>query len=119
MQEVIGNIDPNGAFEKTSQSKLVLAMGALPNWVAQGLHDGCSDIDALVGSLEKSYGFGSLHKFDGGEVSSTGVYQYPEDPPMQPLAVMKTEDLTVWFWQYAMLGIVDNNSGDTFVTRMD
>jgi len=112
-------LDPTKSFTNAPVKRLVEAMGILPSWVAGGLEAGCADIEALTVSLANSYGFGKLHNFKGGEVAENGTYQYPEDPPMPPLAKIESADLSIYFYQHAMLSIVEKDSGGAFVTRMD
>ena len=119
MIELRSEFDPTKSFTNAPVKRLVEAMGILPSWVVEGLEAGCADIEALTASLADSYGFGKLHNFKGGEVAENGTYQYPEDPPMPPLAKIESADLSIYFYQHAMLSIVEKDSGGAFVTRMD
>ena len=119
MIELRSELDPTKSFTNAPIERLVQAMGILPNWVAEALEAGCADIEALTASLADSYGFGELHNLKGGEVAKDGTYQYPQDPPLRPLAKIETADLAIYFYPHAMLSIVEKKSGDAFVTRMD
>ena len=119
MVELRSELDPTKSFTNAPTERLVQAMGILPNWVADGLEAGCADIEALTEALAGYYGFGELHDLKGGEIAENGTYQYPEDPPMPPLAKIESADLSIYFYQHAKLSIVEKKSGDAFVTRMD
>lgn len=43
----------------------------------------------------------------GGRMTpKTGLYKYPGDPALMPIAVAKLRDETIYFYQYEMLSIV-------------
>ena len=115
---LIGTLDPNEEFMDVDKSRLVEAMGVLPSWVVSSFEHGCRDIPAMKEELARNYGFGELYPMQG-EIDEIGTYLYPEDPPMHPLASMSCDNITVYFWKHAMLGIVDFDTEEKFVTRMD
>lgn len=117
--ELTGSLDPTGHYSELPKERLVNAIGILPNWTVIALYENGESIKDFTTRMADLYGFGDLFEFTGhGEITEEGIYNYPEDPPQYPLAVMRNQELTVWFWPNAMLGIVDQD-GEVFVTRMD
>lgn len=101
--------------ERLSVSELAnIDLGILPYWVAR-----VADGDNLIKGLEEQYGFGSLYSMEGGHITIDGVYKYPEDPDLYPVALIERRDEIVYFYKYGIIAIVYNDGRKTFVTRMD
>lgn len=117
MSEVKAQLDPTRHYEDVDPTKLIQAMGVLPSWVTSAFAHGKKDVPGFVEHVGELYGFGDLMKFEGGELDDKGVYRYPEDPPQHPIAVIKNEEVTVWFYLHAMVAFVD--ADQKYMTRMD
>ena len=116
-------VDPLNAFEGVGEGKLLEAMGLIPYFIAD-----CSDVvpegvttEEFNDQLQRIYGFslGGNMLDNGGEISSEGVYRYPEDPPLSPLAEFKCpkQDITVFVYRYAFVAV--RGKGPDILTRMD
>lgn len=104
-------------FDPLDQKKYrgVEVLGLIPSFI--------NDSD-VVGkgfreALGEQYGFG-LYETTGGSISDEGVYSYPEDPDLQPLALYESPTEKCYQYDYAIIAIVSKDgSTPTFVTRMD
>ena len=110
-------LDPLEAHADKAPSDLLNALGYLPHWAALALQDSPEDV---LGAMREDYGM-PAPAMDGGTLSSRGVYFYPEDPPLYPIAVMYAGATVVLFYEYAMFAVVTKaQAGDTWtMTRMD
>ncbi len=111
-------IDPNEHYTGIiDREKLTEACGCIPVWVAEAMGrraagDGESVKDIVCGM----YGF-PCHPFSG-VVDEEGVYNYPEDPPLNPY--MKITGIggdIVYIYQCAIIAFISKD--ETYVTRMD
>jgi hypothetical protein len=108
---VAWKLDPLNHYERQSPVDIAMSMGLIPEF----LH--AHDERAVLAQLEQNYGFGPLHAITGGTVDETGVYRYPEDPPLYPIAETQLKGTKVRMYPYAIMHI---SSADTeIVTRMD
>lgn len=105
-------LDPNDKFPKTNPSHLIEAMGILPLWIDP------ADERPMREQFNAKYNFG-IHEMKGGKIGEDGSYKYPGDPILHPIAKATLRDETIYFYQYAMVGIVNTKTSDTFMTRMD
>ena len=107
--------NPMNRSENPSDIQLIEICGILPFWITQETDDSLSMLDIF----NKEYSFG-VHEMTGGEVNiETGEYTYPEDPPLYPLIKVTRGNETMYQYEYAIVAIVNNDSGETFVTRLD
>jgi len=67
--------------------------------------------------FKKHYGF-PIHEMDG-EITMSGVYEYPNDPPMPPLIAVKSQTEIMRQYEHAIVSIVNLDTNETFITRMD
>lgn len=72
--------------------------------------------------LRENYAHGGGYMPFGGDKwkldPKTHVLTYPEDDPFEPLAMTKIRDETLYFYNYAILAIVQPD-GSFVVTRVD
>lgn len=66
--------------------------------------------------LAAYYGFPML-EISGGTIGADGLYSYPEDPDLQPLAKIEFESCVYWQYDYGIVAIVSES--ETYITRMD
>lgn len=109
---MIAILDPLNKFPDILPTRLVESLGILPMWIDS------DDERTARQQFEAKYEFG-VHEMRGGTIDENGVYQYPEDPPLYPLATMQHLDDIIHFYQYAIVGIVNQTTGETFMTRLD
>ena len=111
-------IDPTGWFLLNGgvPQKMIGALGILPQWAAQAYDFDNNFKDALIHNYGCFYG-GAM---EGGTVDSEGVYSYPEDPDLYPLAVMTAPYTTdkVFFYEYSMVGVL-TEAGNFWMSRFD
>jgi len=102
--------NPTGHFND-DQSYLMEMIGILPHWLAVG--------DKSLPAKEifdAAYDFG-LFSITGGKIDDNGIFSYPEDPPLYPIAKVIRGKEIIYFYESAIVAIVSKD--ETFVTRMD
>lgn len=105
-------LDPTGTWAEKGvpDERLMDAIGVLPIWAMEAAVTKAEPWEYLDNRYLHG---GGLHEFKGGELTPEGLYKYPEDPPMWPVAKMVWGDNVLYFYQHAMVAI--NNR----MTRMD
>ena len=106
-------LDPSNKFN----GEITLEhLGLIPSFINNGnvIEDGFKQ------GFESQYNFGKLYSMKGGHVTKEGKYVFRGDPDLYPLAVYKSPTETSYQYEYGIVAIVSNdNSKETFVTRMD
>ena len=108
--------DPNGKYTHVNESQILNALGILPFWAIKFREHNNSFKQALKSSYQ--FYFGDLK---GCTIQEDGSYTYPGDPVMHPLAVMTAPDCpeTLYFYEHAVVGVVNSDTGEQWMTRMD
>jgi hypothetical protein len=70
-------------------------------------------------AMEIQYGFGPLMEMKGGTVTGTYAYLSPGDPPLYPYVIITRGNEVFVEYPYGIVALIDQQTGDTFVTRMD
>lgn len=111
------NIDPTGHHVALGAKRIPMieACGIVTTWVL----DSPDLMEPLKQVLEAAYGFGPLWESKKASVTGEGVMQYPGDPDMYPLIRMERQDEVFYMYESAMIAIVNKDSGESFVSRMD
>ncbi len=107
-------IDPTKSFSNISNDYILESLGLLPSFAA---NEQFKDIP-LKEALHAAYGFG-LFEMHGGIVSEEGIYKYPEDPELIPLAKIERDDEYFYQYKYGIVAIKSRDSDKYFVTRLD
>ena len=103
--------DPLNRFPNHAGAFFYNSLGRLPEMFDAGLR---SAGPIHLGMLN-AYGFGGS-PMTGGTVADNGVYTYPEDPPLYPIAKMEGGPAVVWVYDYGICAIVEDH---TTVYRFD
>ena len=111
--KIKSKLDPHNKYEHLSVEDLRMSLGSLPSWVMNPTFFEFP----LKEALDKQYGFG-LFETKGGKVSKDGIFSYPEDPDLYPIAEIIRGDETFYQYQYGIVAIIQKD-GSSFVTRMD
>lgn len=98
----------------TTERELMDLCGFLLPWAVE-----VQEEEDLVKGLANSYGFGDLMPMTGGVVKEDGVYSFPQDPDLMPIATIEREQETMYIYFYGIVSIVYKDERPTFVTRMD
>lgn len=108
-------VDPRHGFPDYPTRALLQSLGVLPLWALDKSRD-----ETFADSFERNYDFW-VGRTDSGKthITDEGVYQYPEDPDMDPILKIEGKTEIVWFYQYALVAIVNKMDDGVFVTRMD
>ena len=106
-------IDPLGKFP-ASPNAIMEAAGLLPHWLNEGVSKGEPAKDALISRYQFYMG-----PMTGGEIIANGSYRFPDDPDLYPIVKADLTEEVVYFYQHAIVGIVNKTTGEQFVTRMD
>lgn len=87
--------------------------GFLPLWIAEA-----DDEHTMKECLISNYSF-YMGPMTGGTLSRDGTYSFPGDPVLEARASFETADEICFIFDYAMVGTIMKETGDTWVTRMD
>ena len=74
--------------------------------------------DGFKTGLQNGYDL-PLNEMTGGHITKEGKYVFRGDPDLYPLAKYATKKEVCYQYDYAIIAIVNKDSGETFVTRMD
>lgn len=108
------DFDPLKKHGNLSKEYIMEMMGMIPTFI----HTAVSDPDSsLADGMMEAYGFGGP-PMKGSTVSPEGVYSYPEDPDLFPLAVITTERGQVFIYHYGIVTIREPDKDD-ITYRMD
>lgn len=107
-------IDPTSGFDPSKKDEILQSLGLIPTFIN---NRNVPDYGFKT-AFEKEYSFG-IHEIEGGNVDENGTFSYPGDPKLQPLAVYRSSKESCYQYLYGIIAIVNNSTGDTFVTRMD
>ena len=116
---MIITIDPTKGFKHAPLKALYEVMGLLPYITLAGFDNGVGDtVAAVYKGMVTAYGFGDM-SYKGGSVDEEGVYRYPEDPPLAPVARFEREGtpVKVYIYQYALICVTDGENA--IFSRMD
>lgn len=105
--------DPNDMYRERPLGMDTL--GLIPFWVFEWNNVDDADM-TLKDYLDKRYGYG-LYEMDKSTISSKGVYSYPDDPDLYPIAKMDTRAGVFYQYDYGIVAIPTEDGH--FVTRMD
>jgi hypothetical protein len=112
--------DPTGNFKGVRHDKLVMAAGLIPQFAFAVHMSQPETVQEAFDLMMEQYGFGFGDGTEWGKVDKDGMYvsKHEEDDDMPPMLRMDvTEDISVYFYQYAIVGITDGT--DSLITRMD
>lgn len=108
-------IDPNRKYEQIDAREILSSLGYLPEWLYEGLSIGQGMEESLTTRYVYYSGPTSTDDF---KIEMDGSYEFPGDPISQPLARVKGEDETLYFYQHAFVAVIGKD-GSTWFTRMD
>jgi len=113
------HLDPTGAFAKATPEALLDACGYVALWMheAQVIEDEHQP-ESLWDYIDECYGF-PMCLMSGGSIDENGIYNYPGDPALPPVAKWITDNEMIYMYQYAILAFVDRKTGVARVTRVD
>jgi hypothetical protein len=110
-------IDPTGRYASVPRENLLSSLGILPHWAIEAKNFNNSFREALVSQY--AYYMGDMI---GGTVDfTTGVYSFPGDKPLFPIARLTIDGINqvCYFYQHALVSVVDNDTQTAWMTRMD
>lgn len=115
MKSVIVKLDPTGAYQGVAQENIIRALGILPQWAAEAMQEGAEGgfKDALI----NNYPF-YMGDMTGGTMTEEGIYSYPNDPDLAPLASMAGDGETCFFYEHAIVA-VRTDKGNVWMSRFD
>ena len=92
---------------------LVEACGIIPDFFCSACCEasqGTLTLLAIADKMDELYGCGGFAQYPlKGSLGDFGVYSYPDDPDMHPLARFSFEDrFVLYVYQYGICAIVDN-----------
>ena len=105
------NIDPLDHF-KADPLEIATALGFIPAWLSKA-----NEYPNIKTALIDQYVY-YMGDITGGEIDSDGVYRYPEDPPLYPLASAELDGERFYQYQYGIVATVTSD-GQQWVSRFD
>jgi hypothetical protein len=120
MAEMNVELDPTGNFKGVKHSRLLAAAGLIPQFAFSVHMSQPVSVQEAFDLMMEQYGFGFGNGTEWGKVDKDGMYvsKHDEDDDMPPMLRMDvTEDIAVYFYQYAIVGITDGTT--SLITRMD
>jgi len=105
--------NPNYHYTPADEAQIPEMVGIIPYWAEDANQAGLT----LKEGFAVSYGM-PLYEMTGGTISNKGVYQFPEDPELQPLMSITNDTETCYIYPYGIVGIVGEDNSQ-FITRMD
>jgi len=109
--EISWLIDPNNKFMRDDPNRLLGSLGIIPNFITNDTKD-------VIQEALNRYQFGGP-EMKGGEVDKDGVYLYPQDPPLYPLASCMAGGKRIYIYQYGMISFVDLITREANTYRFD
>jgi len=109
---VLWLLDPHEKFGDATNQEIAEACGLLPHFLDR--KDGRTPRE----QFEANYQFG-VHEMRGGTITDDGTYQYPQDPDLVPYMYAEFGNERVYIYRSGIVGIVNRETGDQFLTRMD
>jgi hypothetical protein len=112
-------LDPNKAFAEADKLYLQDCCGLLLPWTLSAFFEdgGVDTAEDVKDFVAKQYMFPTF-PLKGGAIDEEDVYQYPDDPPLNPVAKISSESgIDVLIYQYAIIAFRDEAM--TYITRMD
>ena len=104
-------MDPTGSFPENMYSRLLDAVGVLPAWITE-------DDEPAMEQFRRHYPF-PTYEDTAGTIDDRGIMYYLGDPPLTPYLEVETNLERIYFYQWAMVGIVDKKTNKHFITRLD
>lgn len=108
-------IDPTSQHEKNGINPFEIfeTLGLIPQFM---FNDQFLDQPAWEALNNQYQHGGGLRKMDG-TITAEGVYQYPGDPDLYPIAKYTRADETIWQYPHGIMAIPKD--GTLTLTRMD
>jgi len=104
-------IDPNDKFRHENPNYLLQCLGIIPNFIT-------NDTEDVIKEALLRYQFGGP-EMKGGDVDKNGVYSYPGDPLLHPLASCMAGGKYIYVYQYAIVSFVDIITNEARTYRFD
>jgi hypothetical protein len=106
------HVDPLNKFPHASQNELIYSCGFLTGWIMQA-----DSTETIKEALLRNYAY-FMGEMKGGTLSNDGVFSYPEDEDLYPVALFELDGEKCFIFPHAIVGII-NKDGSTWMTRMD
>ena len=110
--DLIISTDPLNKHNYYTDDQIQELCGLLSFWLISGQQL------SLKSRLIDNYAFYS-GPMKGGTLTEEGVYSYPQDSDLYPLARFESEGEICFIFEYGIVGVYTKSDGETWVTRMD
>jgi len=109
--------DPLNTYPNADPEYILECLGYIPSFILTALEEPKSTFSQ---DIMEVYGFGGA-PMTGGEIQQDGVYTYPKDPDLYPLAILETERGDVICYRYGITAIIEKGESydSATVYRMD
>jgi len=116
LPDMLYTFDSGKHYQHEPFNYLRVQLGVLVPWSMAIMHAPAGTTFKQV--FNDAYPFG-LISMDGGEIGPDGVYRYPEDEPLYPMAETSYGNEKLYFYPYAIVGTVNSETGQQWLTRLD
>ena len=107
---LLWDLDPMEKFQNVDDWTMKNMIGLIPSFIT-------TTTDNLVKEALRNYGFGGPEM--GGTVNKEGIYSYPGDPDLFPIACCRLmNDKTIYIYEYAIVAFIGFNKKDV-IYRFD
>lgn len=107
MKTITLTIDPLDKHPDLEQEHLMYLLANVPNWLST--YDATKEARPLHEYMADCYGYGGS-PMTGGTITIAGVYKYPDDPELYPLAYLRCGEHTVIAYPHEIFAIIEDNS---------
>lgn len=119
-----GFIDPTGHHASehpdSTAADVINMCGFLPGWFLNATEQNPDSTEGLAALLAEQYGFGWPVMPEGSTITETGVYTYPDDPPLHPLAAFRAPGGALMLvYPYGITAVRVSNSAPWSIARLD
>jgi len=104
-------LDPLDHF-KTDPERIVDALGYIPAWLSR-----VDEYPSIKAALVDQYIY-YMGDMTGGKIDKRGIYRFPDDPPLYPLASAEIDGERFYQYQYGIVATVTSD-GAQWVSRFD
>lgn len=114
-QDQVVEVSQNALYEDKGIKWMLYNIGSIPEFLAYAL---TQPERPLAESMVKMYGMAGA-PIEGGELDDvSGVYKYPEDPELEPIARCTCARGVVYIYPYGIVAVCEDGE-DNIIYRMD
>jgi hypothetical protein len=116
---LIATLDPLDQYPDYDPADILNRLGFIPSFIADAIEEYGATSETLEKTVLEIYGY-NPSPMTGGAFTPNGVYQYPDDPDLYPLAIIMASSLVIYMYPYGMVAFSEPHKvAPTTLYRMD